>query len=68
MQKSQNRQKISPLTGAQKGRHPCWNSLERSRNYWRKVFYLNGKLAGKRVKKKRRRFTRESIKDLECQI
>ena len=60
--KSRNTEPISPTHASAKGGHPNWESYDESRWYWRKTFYINGKISGKRVKKKRRRFTRNSIK------
>lgn len=62
MEKGVNREKISPGRAASKTGKPNWRSVEDSRHYWRKTFYINGVLSGKRVKKKRRKFSRESFK------
>lgn len=65
MEKSVNREKIGPGWAVARGGKPHWNSLEESRHYWRKTFYINGILTGKIVKKKKRKFTRASIKNIE---
>ncbi len=56
-----NREKINPGMGSKRGASPNWDDLENSRWHWRKTFYIAGKISGKRVKKKRRKFTREII-------
>jgi hypothetical protein len=56
------RKKINPAWAAAKGRHPTWNCFEESRHYWRKTFYTRGVLKGKRVKQKRRKWSRETIR------
>jgi hypothetical protein len=66
--KSQNKGKINPEWAAMKGRHPTWGTSEESRHHWRKVFYIRGKKAGKRVQKKFKRWTRETIRRLDCFI
>ena len=59
---SNNREKMNPGMASKKGVHPTWNSVEESRHHWRKTFYIEGKITGKVVKKKRRKFSRETIR------
>lgn len=62
MQQSTAREKVSPTWASKKGRHPTQDTIAESRRHWSKVFFIKGKRAGKRVAKKFRRFTRETIR------
>jgi len=68
MEQKPPKEKINPAWAAAKGRHPTWNSIEGSRHHWRKTFYICGVLKGKRVKQKRRKWSRETIRKggFEC--
>jgi len=59
--KSKNLEKINHLWASSKGAHPTENTAEESRHHWRKTFYIRGKISGKKVKKKRDKFSKETI-------
>lgn len=62
MDQSTEKETMSPVYSSKKGRHPTWGTQEDSRHHWRKVFFINGVKAGKRVSQKRKKYTRESIR------
>jgi len=62
MNKNQNREKMNPTFASKKGKHPTWGSYEESKHNWKKTFKIKGVKSGKKVKQKRRKFNRETIR------
>ena len=59
--KNKDHEPINPDWASRKGSKPTQDSYEDSRHNWRKVFYVRGVKAGKRVKKAMRRWSRETF-------